>query len=63
MHLERGIVKDNCPWGVSFEQEVQISTYAREGEVGLNIVRCIISVEIYCSPYMMKEKNTDIVHE
>ena len=40
MHLERGIVKNNCPWGVSFEQQVvQIPTHAREG--GLNIDRCI----------------------
>ena len=32
MCLERGIVKNNFPWGVSFEQQVvQIPTYAREG--------------------------------
>ena len=32
MRLERGIVKNNCPWGVFFEQQVvQIPTYAREG--------------------------------
>ena len=43
MHLERGIVKNNLPWGVSFEQQVvQILTHAWEGEVGLNIDRCII---------------------
>ena len=35
VHLERDIVKNNCPWGVSFEyQVVQIPTYAREGGGG-----------------------------
>ena len=35
MRLERGIVKNNCPWGVSFEQQVvQIPTYAWEGGGG-----------------------------
>ena len=44
VRLERGIAKNNCPWDVSFEQDIQIPTYARVGGVELNIVRCITIV-------------------
>ena len=42
MCLDRGIAKNYCPWGASFDLQVlQIPTYAQVGGVGLDIDRCI----------------------
>ena len=48
LKLGEGNCKNNCPWGVSFEQQViQILTYALGG-VGLDIDRFIIQLK--CAP-------------
>ena len=52
VRLEKGIAKNYCPWGVTFDLQVlQIPTYAQVGE-GLNIDRCIsitcMTVTMHC---------------